>query len=366
MLPGLARISLSIECRKLQRSRHARRVRQPVACTAPQSSRFHAHDTRRGFALAVQPIMAQTVIKTDNDGLTAAFVQIPSRTACSRCTAPHRTKVIICDRTGDLGNLWRARLYPGCLPPPRQAPAYLALDTNLVARQGDPSKYTTSPEIQANVISKVPDAQVKADLDALAMWAAKNGGDSKRLAITVSAGAAASPGCTPITILPSRPAWPGTVACAATYAPITPRHPLDQADNMQAPVLGLYGGQDQGIPNADVDAMNAKLKAAGSKSYIHIYPGRPARLPRRLPTQLSCIRGSQGRLAAHAGVVQAVRRLMRKARIYPRPVEKIMKPDWNTIDTVLLDMDGTLLDLNFDNHFLADSFAAALCRASWT
>lgn len=28
-----------------------------------------------------------------------------------------------------------------------------------------------------------------------------------------------------------------------------------------------------------------------------------------------------------------------------------MKPDWNTIDTVLLDMDGTLLDLNFDNHF---------------
>lgn len=25
--------------------------------------------------------------------------------------------------------------------------------------------------------------------------------------------------------------------------------------------------------------------------------------------------------------------------------------DWNTIDTVLLDMDGTLLDLHFDNHF---------------
>ncbi|HWT53286.1 MAG TPA: dienelactone hydrolase family protein, partial [Rhodocyclaceae bacterium] len=52
----------------------------------------------------------------------------------------------------------------------------------------------------------------------------------------------------------------------------TPRHPLDQADNMQAPVLGLYGGQDQGIPLSDVDAMNAKLKAAGSDSYIHVYP----------------------------------------------------------------------------------------------
>jgi HAD superfamily hydrolase (TIGR01509 family) len=28
-----------------------------------------------------------------------------------------------------------------------------------------------------------------------------------------------------------------------------------------------------------------------------------------------------------------------------------MRPDWNKIETVLLDMDGTLLDLNFDNHF---------------
>ena len=55
----------------------------------------------------------------------------------------------------------------------------------------------------------------------------------------------------------------------------TPRHPLDQADNMLAPVLGLYGGQDQGIPNADVDAMNARLKAAGGKSYIHVYADAP-------------------------------------------------------------------------------------------
>ena len=225
-----------------------------------------------GFALAVQPIMAQTVVQTDSTDLTAGFIQIPVadgmlevyRAAPEKGTRFPTVLVIseifgvhayiqdVCRRLAKLG--------------------YLALAPNLFARQGDPSKYTSSPEIHANVISKVPDAQVKSDLDALAVWAAHNGGDAKRLAITGFCWG-------------GRITWlyanhnPAIKAGVAWYGRLrgevsanTPRHPLDQADNMQAPVLGLYGGQDQGIPNADVDAMNAKLKATGGKSYIHVYP----------------------------------------------------------------------------------------------
>jgi carboxymethylenebutenolidase len=48
------------------------------------------------------------------------------------------------------------------------------------------------------------------------------------------------------------------------------RFPLDVADDLKAPVLGLYGALDKGIPVADVEAMQAKLK--GSKSSIVLYP----------------------------------------------------------------------------------------------
>lgn len=228
-----------------------------------------------GFALAVQPIMAQTLVKTGSDGLSAGFIQIPTADGMlevyraqplqgrklptvlviSEIFGVHAYIQDVCRRLAKLG--------------------YLALAPNLFARHGDPAKYASAPEIHANVISKVPDAEVKADLDALSAWAGRNGGDSARLAITGFCWG-------------GRITWlyanhnPAIKAGVAWYGRLrsevranTPRHPLDQADNMQAPVLGLYGGQDQGIPLADVEAMNARLKAAGSKSYIHVYPDAP-------------------------------------------------------------------------------------------
>jgi carboxymethylenebutenolidase len=44
---------------------------------------------------------------------------------------------------------------------------------------------------------------------------------------------------------------------------------------MKAPVLGLYGGEDAGIPNEGVERMRTALKAAGKPSEIHTYPGMP-------------------------------------------------------------------------------------------
>lgn len=228
-----------------------------------------------GFALAVQPIMAQTLIQTDSEGLTAGFIQIPVSDGMLEIyrAAPDQGKnlptVLV------ISEIFGVHAYIQDVCRRLAKLGYLALAPNLFARQGDPAKYTTSPEIQANVISKVPDAQVKADLDALVAWAAKNSGDPKRLAITGFCWG-------------GRITWlyanhnPAIKAGVAWYGRLrgevranTPRHPLDQADNMQVPVLGLYGGQDQGIPNTDVDAMNAKLKAAGGKSYIHVYPDAP-------------------------------------------------------------------------------------------
>ncbi len=134
----------------------------------------------------------------------------------------------------------------------------------------------TNKEIFANVVSKVSDAQVMGDLDAAVAWAGKSGdGDTKRLGITgfcwggritwlytahnpqVRAGVA----------------WYGRLVGDKTD--MTPSHPRELVAQINAPVLGLYGGADAGIPNDTVERMNAALKAAGKPSMIHLYPDTP-------------------------------------------------------------------------------------------
>jgi carboxymethylenebutenolidase len=68
-------------------------------------------------------------------------------------------------------------------------------------------------------------------------------------------------------------AWYGPVAKAST--PITPRQPVDVAGELKAPVLGLYGGADAGIPNDTVERMRAAIAAAGKPSEIVVYPDMP-------------------------------------------------------------------------------------------
>ena len=55
---------------------------------------------------------------------------------------------------------------------------------NLYERQGDASTYTDIPKLVAELVSKVSDEQVYADLDASLAWAARNGGDPARVAVT--------------------------------------------------------------------------------------------------------------------------------------------------------------------------------------
>jgi carboxymethylenebutenolidase len=151
---------------------------------------------------------------------------------------------------------------------------YLAVAPELYARQGDVSKLSSIDEIRP-IVARVPDAQVLSDLDAAAAWAADNGGDARRLAITgfcwggriVWLYAAHNPR------LNAGVAWYGRVEGAATE--LQPKNPIDLVQDLQAPVLGLYGGADAGIPSEGVERMRAALRAARMPAEIHTYPDAP-------------------------------------------------------------------------------------------
>jgi carboxymethylenebutenolidase len=153
---------------------------------------------------------------------------------------------------------------------------YLAIAPEMYARQGDVSKMTDINEIISKVVSKVPDAQVMADLDATVAWAEKSGkGEVDKLGITgfcwggrvVWLYAAHSPR------LKAGVAWYGRLVGQASD--LTPKYPVDIAATLKAPVLGLYGGADSGIPPETVEQMQKALQAAKSPSQIVLYPDTP-------------------------------------------------------------------------------------------
>jgi len=228
-----------------------------------------------GFAASVLPVSAQT-ITTSADGLVAGEVKVPTKDGdmaayrampatgsgfpvvlvVQEIFGVHEHIKDVCRRFAKLG--------------------YFAIAGELYARQGDVSKITEIPKIVAEVVSKVPDAQVMADLDACVAFAKASGkANADKLAVTGFC-------------------WGGRIvwlyaahnqavkAGGAWYGPLTgatnalkPNNPVDVAAQINAPVLGLYGGADGGIPNDTVEQMRAALKAAGKKSEIITYPDTP-------------------------------------------------------------------------------------------
>ena len=227
-----------------------------------------------GFAAAVQPVAASTQITTDAKGLAAGEVkitvkdgEIPAYRAMPQGGKNLPTVLVVQEIFGvheHIKDLCRRLAKRG----------YLAVAPQMYARQGDVSKLDDIDQIRP-IVAKVPDAQVMSDLDAAAAWAAKNGGNPAKLAITgfcwggriVWLYAAHNRN------LKAGVAWYGRVVGQASAN--TPKHPIDLVGVIDAPVLGLYGGDDAGIPNDTVDRMRAALKAAGKKSEIHTYPGVP-------------------------------------------------------------------------------------------
>jgi carboxymethylenebutenolidase len=236
---------------------------------------FVATSLAAGFALAVRPVSAQT-ITTDSGGLAAGEVKIPVPDGeipgyrampekgglfpvvlvVQEVFGVHEYIKDICRRFGKLG--------------------YLAVAPELYARQGDVSKMANTSDIATKVVSKVPDAQVMADLDAAAAWAQKSGkGNTAKLGVTgfcwggriVWLYAAHNPR------LKAGVAWYGRLA--GSTSELQPKNPIDLVAELKAPVLGLYGGQDQGIPPDMVERMRAALKAANNPSEIVVYPDAP-------------------------------------------------------------------------------------------
>jgi carboxymethylenebutenolidase len=228
-----------------------------------------------GFAAAALPVSADTVITTSPEGLTAGEVripvadgEIPAYRAMPAKGGPFPVVLVVQEIFGV-----HEHIRDVCRRFAKQG--YCAIAPELYARQGDVSKYTDYREIFAQVVSRVPDAQVLSDLDAAVAWAAQSGGDVARVGVTGFCWggritwlyAAHNPK------LKAGVAWYGRLTGQATE--LQPKYPLDVAADLQAPVLGLYGGADQGIPPEDVEKMRAALAAAKQPSEIVVFPDAP-------------------------------------------------------------------------------------------
>jgi carboxymethylenebutenolidase len=155
---------------------------------------------------------------------------------------------------------------------------YLAIAPELFVRQGDVQSYGEIAKLVSEVVNKVPDAQVMRDLDACAAWAKEHGGNPAKLAITGFCWggritwlyAAHNPD------VKAAVAWYGRLVGNASE--LTPKHPIDLAASLKAPVLGLYGSADAGIPLDTVERMKVALaggSAAARKSEFVVYPDAP-------------------------------------------------------------------------------------------
>ncbi|MDX2256237.1 MAG: dienelactone hydrolase family protein [Pseudanabaenaceae cyanobacterium bins.39] len=227
-----------------------------------------------GFAIAVQPISAQTIM-TDNKGIVAGEIKIPVKDGSipayrARPTLGKDFPVILV-----VQEIFGVHAYIQDVCRRLAKLGYLAIAPEMFYRQGDVSKLADIESIRA-VVAKVPDTQVMSDLDATVAWAVRSAkADPNRIGITGFCWGGR------ITWLYSAHnpqvkagvAWYGRLVGASTA--LTPVHPVDIANSLQTPVLGLYGGKDTGIPLDTVEQMRDRIKAGRSGSEFVIYPEAP-------------------------------------------------------------------------------------------
>lgn len=227
-----------------------------------------------GLTLAATRVEAQ-VIHTDAAGIEAGEVmipvadgQLPGYFAKPAGTGPFPIVLVneeifgvhdyikdVCRRLAKLG--------------------YAAVAVEIYARLADLSKATDAGEIIRSVVAKAPDATVMSDSDSAVAYAAAHGGDNNRLAVIGFCRG-------------GRNAWlydahnPKVKAAVAFYGPVggaatdlQPKTATDIAGSLHAPLLGLYGGQDPGIPADSVRKAQAIAQAAGKTVEIVVYPDAP-------------------------------------------------------------------------------------------
>lgn len=224
-----------------------------------------------GFAAAVLPVSAQSVIKTDATGLSVGQFNVSvNGQDVPVCRAQPEGKtdlpVILV-----ISEIFGVHEYIADVTRRFAKLGYLALAPNLFVRQGDPGKYQSIAELQKELISKVPDTQVMDDIDAVVAWAKGNGGNTEKLGITGFCWggritwlyAAHNPK------VKAGVAWYGRLV--GTNTPLTPHHPIDIAAGLKTPILGLYGAQDAGIPVGTIEQMKEVLAKGSSKSEFVVF-----------------------------------------------------------------------------------------------
>ena len=245
----------------------------PANLTRADLSRrgFIATSIGAGFAAAVQPVCAETMIMTDTNGLTAGMVDVPTadRAIPAYRAMPakghrHPIALVVQEVFGvheHIKDLCRRLAKDG----------YCAIAPDLYVRQGSTMQMTDLKEILA-FVAKVPDAQVIGDLDASLAWASKNGGNAAKTVITGFCWG-------------GRIVWlysehnPKVRAGVAWYGRVVgptdslhPKNPIDQIGVLKVPVLGLYGGQDASIP---ADSLEQMRKVMPKSCDIISYPNAP-------------------------------------------------------------------------------------------
>ena len=233
-----------------------------------------------GFVAAADPVLA-AAIETDFKGLTAGEQMIPvgSFQMPAYVSRPEKVKgnlpiVIV------VSEIFGVHEYIADVTRRFAKLGYLAIAPEFFVRAGDPNAYGTVADILTNIVAKTPDAQVLNDLQAALVWAGKNGGDLKRVGVTGFCwGGRITWLSATLPQVRAGVAWYGRLIGEKTEG--NPRHPVELAAELKAPVLGLYGGADAGISLESVEQMRAALAQAASKnpaakaSVIEVYPDAP-------------------------------------------------------------------------------------------
>ncbi len=233
-----------------------------------------------GFVAASEPVLA-AAIETDFNGLKAGEQMIPvgSFQLPAYVARPEKAKaslpIIIV-----VSEIFGVHEYIADVTRRFAKLGYLAIAPEFFTRAGNPSDYGTIAEIFTNVISKTPDSQVLNDLQAALVWAGKNGGDLKRVGVTGFCwGGRITWLAATLPQVRAGVAWYGRLIGEKTEG--NPRHPVDIAADLKAPVLGLYGAADTGISLESIEQMKAALAQAAPKNpaakacQFEVYPDAP-------------------------------------------------------------------------------------------
>lgn len=223
-----------------------------------------------GFAVTAEPIMAQA-IKTSTDGLETGDIKIgdvPAYYAVPKGKGKRPVVVVVAE-------IWGLHEYVKDTCRRLAKAGYFAIANEPYFRLGELWKMTEIKEVLA-AANKLDDATAFADIDKTVDWAQKHAlGRGGKIGIT---GFCRGGRMTWMYTAHSKKvkagvAWYGGMGTT----PAQPLTPLDIADQLNAPVLGLYGGADTGIPVVMVERMRAALLAFGKEkeSIIHVYDGMP-------------------------------------------------------------------------------------------